>query len=291
MTSNLFSIIAPVLFGVSLGFFWAKLKKPFDMTLVTSLVFNIGTPLLVFSTLTELDIDPLVFGEIAMIAVIALAGFGVLSFAVLFVTKLPMRTYLASVMIPNSGNVGLPLCLLAFGQEGLAFGVIIYSVNSFAQFSFSVAVAAGSFSIKELARIPLLYAVALAVVVMLTDYQLPAWIANTTRLYGQLAIPIMLIALGVSLATLRVSSLPRSLALSVVRFSIGLGVGVAVSEIFGLEGVARGVMILQSAMPAAVFNYMLALRYDNDPPEVAGLIVTSTVFSFAIMPGLLLFVL
>ena len=149
----------------------------------------------------------------------------------------------------------------------------------------------GIISLKKLARVPLIYTAVAALAVMAFDYVVPNWLANTARIYGQLVIPLMLIALGVSLASLKPAGLPRSLALSVARFAIGLGVGVAVVEFFDLEGVTRGVIILQSAMPAAVFNYMLALQHNNAPPEVAGLVITSTLLSFITLPGLLLFVL
>ena len=193
--------------------------------------------------------------------------------------------------MPNSGNMGLPLCFLAFGQEGLGVGIIVYTIISIGQFTFSVAVSAGSFSLRELTRIPLIYTAIAALAVMVFDYEVPNWIANTARIYGHLVIPLMLIALGISLASLKPTALPRGLALSVARFVIGFTVGIVVAEIYGLEDIARGVIILQSAMPAAVFNYMLALRYDNAPPEVAGIIVTSTVMSLISLPGLLFFVL
>jgi len=291
MFTELFSIIAPVLFGVAVGYTWTKLGKPFDSQFATSLVFNIATPLLVFATLTELKIDPTQFWHIASIALCALLGFILLAFIVLKVARLPLTTYWPSVTMPNSGNMGLPLCFLAFGQEGLGIGIIVYTVISLGQFTFSVAVSTGTFSLKELARIPLIYTAAAALVVLALDIEVPKWLASTSRIYGQLVIPLMLIALGTSLASLKITSLPRSFGLTLARLAIGLGVGIAVTEIFGLEGVVRGVIILQSAMPAAVFNYMLALRYDNAPPEVAGMIITSTLFSFLTLPALLLFVL
>ena len=117
------------------------------------------------------------------------------------------------------------------------------------------------------------------------------WIANSTKLIGEMAIPLMVITLGVSLAKLKFVNAWTGLGLSVFRLAMGFGVGIGVAELFGLEGVARGVLILQSAMPAAIFNYMLAMQFDNEPGNVAGVVFISTVISFLTMPFLLSFVL
>ena len=291
MITQLLSIIAPVFFGVVFGYVWARLDKPFDSEFVTSLVFNLGTPLLVFSTLTKLNTDPEAFKDLALVMVVALVSFYVISVIILKLARLNHKTYLSAVMIPNSGNIGLSLCFLAFGEPGLAFGIIVYTIVSLTQFTVGVAISSGTFSPRELYKNPLIYAVLAALLVMLTKYQLPDWIVSTTYIYGQFAIPLMLIMLGVSLAKLKITSFPRSFALSLVRFAMGLSVGLLVSNLFGLEGVVRGVVVLQCAMPAAVFNYALAMRYKNSPEEVAGLVVTSTLFAFVTLPFLLAFVL
>ena len=119
---------------------------------------------------------------------------------------------------------------------------------------------------------------------------MPDFIVNTTRILGGLTVPLMLITLGVSLAGLGVSSLPRAVLLSVMRIGVGFLVGWGTAEVFGFEGAARGVLILQCAMPVAVFNFLFAERYNNQPEEVAGLVVISTIMSFATLPFLLAFV-
>ncbi len=291
MLAEIFSVVAPILFGVLLGFFWARLRLPYDSNFVSALVFNLGTPLLVFYTLTNIKVDPTAFGIMAFATAAAMAAFALISYVVLRLARLERRTYWSVVMMPNTGNVGLPLCLLAFGDEGLAFAIIVYSIVSMCQFTVGVGLNAGTFSLREFARVPLIYAVAAALVFLLTGTKPPLWIANSTKLIGQMAIPLMIVTLGVSLAKLKVTSLPRSFMLSLVRFAMGLGVGVGLAEVLGLEGTPRGVLILQCAMPAAVFNYMLAARYGNNPDEVAGVIVTSTLFSFLTLPFLLSFLL
>lgn len=291
MFVQLLSIIAPVFCGVAFGFVWSRLKKPFDEQFVTSIVFNLGTPLLVFSTLTKTNTDPGEFVKISIVVVTALILFLFISYLVLRILRLDQRTYLATVMIPNTGNVGLPLCFLTFGELGLAFAIIVYTIVSLTQFTLGLAIASGSFSTIELAKNPLIFSVLGALLIIFTGFQLPEWIINTVHIFGQFAIPLMLIMLGVSLAKLKITSLPRNLVLSVVRLIMGIVVGIFVSFIFGLEGVARGVVILECSMPAAVFNYMLAMRYKNSPEEVAGLVVTSTLLSFATLPLLLVFIL
>ena len=291
MITQLLSVIAPVFFGVAFGFAWSRLGKPFDVEFITSLVFNLGTPLLIFSTLTRLNTDPRAFAELAMVIVVALILFFIISFLILKILRLDQRTYLTAIMIPNTGNIGIPLCFLAFGELGLAYSIIVYTIVSLTQFTLGLAIAAGSFSLRELGKNSLVYAVLAALLVMVTDYQLPYWLANTVHIFGQFAIPLMLIMLGVSLAKLKITSLPRNLTLSCIRLIMGLGVGLFVSHLFGLEGVAKGVVVLECSMPAALFNYMLAMRYDNNPDEVAGLVVTSTLFSFATLPLLLAFIL
>jgi predicted permease len=101
----------------------------------------------------------------------------------------------------------------------------------------------------------------------------------------------MLIALGVSLARLRIASLKLSLAIALVRLLLGFAVGNLVAWVFGLDGMLAGVLILQSSMPVAVFNYLFAQVYRRAPEEVAGAVVLSTFLSFASLPLLLLHVL
>ena len=151
--------------------------------------------------------------------------------------------------------------------------------------------AAGATSVRQVLRVPVIYAVLLALPFMIWNADPPDWLANTTRLLGGILIPLMLISLGISLAKLRVGSLKRSLALSLVRLVFGFAVGLGVAEAFGLEGTARGVLILQSTMPTAVFNYLFSLRYGREPEEVAGMVMISTTLSFATLPLLLWFVL
>ena len=255
------------------------------------LAFNIGTPSLILATLTRLEVSPAAFGEMALAAALALAVFAAVGMAVLRIAGLPYHTYLPAVMFSNAGNMGLPVCLFAFGPPGLALAIAVFAVNAVGQFTIGPLIASGEMSIGRLARTPVPYAVGLALIFMFTGAKPPLWFANTIELVGGLTISLLLLALGVSLARLSVRSFGRSLVLSPFRIGMGLAAGFAIAEALGMTGMARGVIILQAAMPVAVFNYLFAQRYRRQSAEVAGMVLLSTAMSFITLPALLWFVL
>ena len=291
MFLELFNIVTPVFVCAGLGFWWSKSGRKYDPELITNLITVIGVPCMVFSVLTSTDLSVEAFGEIAVATVLCLGSFMILGYALLKAAKLSVRAFLPTLIFPNIGNMGLPLNLLAFGDPGLALAVAYFTITVVAQFTVGIAINAGAFSIKEIARIPTLYAVAAALVFMVGEFPVPKVVASTTALISGMVIPIMLITLGISLANLKISGMRRGVALSVVRLLMGFAVGALVAELLGFTGVAKGVIIVESAMPVAVFNYLFAMKYKNEPEAVAGTVVISTVLSFATLPFLMWYVL
>lgn len=287
MLTALLSVIAPVFLTALVGYLWARSGRAFDTDQLTPIVTMIGTPCLVVSTLLGADPDPAILGQMLVAGALAHLAAGGLGWLVLRLGGLPVRTFLPALAFPNNGNMGLPLCLFAFGQEGLALAIGYFTVSAVGQFTAGYAIAAGTFDPGRLLRAPIIWAVAIAVALMLGDVAPPAWAMNTVDLIGGLTIPLMLLALGVSLARLEVRRLAAPLVLSVVRIAGGTAIGLAVVWAMDLEGAARGVVILQAAMPTAVFNYLFAQLHGNRPEEVAGMVVVSTLLSFATLPFLL----
>lgn len=250
-----------------------------------------GTPCLVFSALTSLQMDLGALGEMVAAAGLCFAGFAAVGMIALKLMGLPFHSYLPTVMFPNTGNMGLPLALFAFGQEGLALAVVVFAVSASLQFTVGVGIAAGHANWQRLLRMPLLYAVALAIAAIYSGFAVPGWIANTTELLGGLVIPLMLLTLGVSLSKLRVTSLGRSAILSLLRLVPGGLIGLGVGAALGLPPMAQGVLAIQCAMPVAVFSYLFAQLYRREPEEVAGAVVLSTLISFLTLPLLLYYIL
>lgn len=290
MFGELAAVIAPVFVCAGIGYLWARIKRPFEAEFVTALVTQVGTPCLVASTLTRLQLDLEALAAMAGAAGAVFAVVAVVSMIGLKLAGQPFHSFLPALLFPNAGNMGLPLCLFAFGETGLALAIVFFAVSSTLQFTVGVGIAAGAFAPDRLARIPLLYALAIALLLVVTNTPLPTWIANTIELLGGITIPLMLIALGVSLARLGIRSLKLSLALAVARLALGFCAALVVIWAIDPPELVAKVLIVQSTMPVAVFNYLFAHVYKRRPEEVAGAVVLSTLISFASLPLLMIFV-
>ena len=291
MLNELFAVIAPILICAGLGYGWARKGIDYPVDFVTRLVMNIGAPCLILSSFSNADIDIGKMAEVSAAALVILLIMLVLGGVLIRLMRLKISTFLPSLLFPNIGNMGLPLCLFAFGQTGLALGLTVFLVIFTLQMSLGILLTAGHGHPRELLKQPVLWATVIAVVLVSNGESLPVWLDNTTSILGGATIPLMLITLGVSLAQLKVAEWKHSLLFSLIRVLGGFGLAVLVAGLFGLEGVDRGVLILQSSMPVAVFNYLLALRYQREPGEVAGMVVLSTLLAFALLPFIVSFVL
>ena len=264
---------------------------PFDTAMISNLCSNVGAPCLMLHTLLEAKVDLSVLATIVTAAVLMIASMGVVGWGVVRTLKLPVRVYLPALMFPNSGNMGLPLCLFAFGQSGLAFAVTFFATMAGLQFSLGIGIASGTISLRSLVTNPVLISLIVAGALVATDATLPLWAMNVLQVLGNVLIPLMLMSLGASLAKLQIAGFGRSLGFSVLRLAGGFVVAVALAHLLGLEGAARGSVIIQSTMPVAVFSYMFALRFGNRPEEVAAMVFISTLLSFATLPFLMAYVL
>jgi predicted permease len=291
MLVRLFAIVSPILICAAIGYAWARSGRDFDTRFVARLIMAIGAPFLIVYSMSEVDVDRGAMTSLGLALLCVLAAVAVTGAVILRLLGMSVRDYLNPVVFPNTGNMGLPLCLFAFGQEGLSLGLVVFVVVSITHFTVGLAMVSGESHPLKLLANPIVWASAVGAVLLFTGWELPEFAANTAQIMAGLAIPLMLLTLGVSLAKLKVKRFLRSLILAVMRLGLGFAAGLAVAHAFGLEGTARGVLILDATMPAAVFNYMLAERYHRAPDEVAGAVVISTALSFVSLPLLLLYLL
>ncbi len=204
--------------------------------------------------------------------------------ALILACRQSIPTFLPASSFSNCGNMGLPLALFAFGQQGLNLAIAYFAVHALFTFTIGQALAARRFSLREVLFSPMIWATMFSVWLSASGQHLPLFIGRATHILGGLTIPMMLMALGVSLAQLRVKSFAWPVLLSVYRLCGGFAIGWGVAYATGMTGAPRGVMILESAMPVAVYNYMFAARFDNRAEDVAGLVVISTALALPVLP-------
>lgn len=287
LLAHLAAVVAPVFLVTAIGYAWGRFGRRFDQEFVTDMVTLAGAPCLVFVTLVKVRMP---MGDIALMGaatVACLALFAAVGAIALRLAGLSQRVYLPSVVFPNIGNMGLPVCLFAFGEYGLGLAMVYFTVCTLLQFGFGPAIAAGRLRPGLLLRIPFLYAAVAALGLAGAGIMPPPWLMNTLQLVGDVTIPLMLLALGAALARFRVAGLPRQAAVSAGRLALGALGGWLVASLLGLHGAAMGVLVIQSAMPVAVFNYLFAVRAGRSPEAVASLVMCSTLLSFALIPLLL----
>jgi predicted permease len=284
MLQQVLTVVTPVFLIAGVGYLWFRRGLPFDNFTVSSLVMFIGSPCLIYSSLTRNAPALQDLGVMAAAAAFAIAVGAVLAYPLLRLFGWHPATYLPSLIHPNTGNMGLPVVLLAFGEAGLALGMTFFFVNSISQFTVGLAVSSGRFQPWALLKQPVIWAVALVLLTLTTGWSMPGWFNATTELLGGLTVPAMLLMLGTSLARLNVTALRETLTVALLRLLLGLILAITAIWIFELDGMLAGVVLLQCTMPAAVFNYVFAERFDREPDKVAAVILLSTLLSVASLP-------
>ncbi len=280
-------VVAPVFLLAAIGFIWVKLGFDYRIEFVTRLAMTLSLPCLIFVALMKTEIDP---DALALLSIASAVAYGVVTVGCLFLVKvvgLDSRTYLAPLIFGNTGNLGLPLALFAFGDVGLGYAVVVFAVMAVYSFTVGIWMVSGSTSILGLIKEPLVAGTLLGALFLWQGWETPVFLTNALELLGQMAIPIMLITLGVAVARLKPLSIFRAVWLSAIKVSLCTIAAWGVGVYFGLGEIALAVLILQVATPVAVTSYLLAAKYKADSESVAGLVVVSTLLSVAYIPALL----
>jgi len=284
------NITAPVFLLAAIGFAWVRMGFEYRVEFVSRLAMTLSVPCLIFVALMKAEIDPAALADVSLASLLAYLAVGLVFWGVVAILKLDSRTYLAPLTFGNTGNLGLPLALFAFGETGLSYAVVVFAVMAILSFTIGIWVVAGAGSFARVLKEPLVGATVLGGLFLWQGWETPVFLTNTLELIGQMAIPVMLITLGVAVARLEIKSVGQAVALSVVKVALSVACAWAVAHWFGLEPIAAAVLIVQVATPVAVTSYLIAEKYGADAQPVAGLVVVSTLLSVITLPLILSFV-
>ena len=280
-------VVTPVFALAAIGFGWVRAGYAYDIAFVTRLTMTLSVPCLIFVALMETEADPVALATLLAASVVSYGIVGAVFAGVVAVTGLERRTFLAPLIFGNTGNVGLPLALFAFGREGLGLAVVVFAVMAVGSFTIGIRLVAGAGSMNRVLREPMVGATLAGALFLWAGWTTPPAITETLRLTGQMAIPLMLLTLGVAIARLQTRGIGRAIALSALKAGVCVSVAAGVGLAFALPPVAFAVLVLQIATPVAVTSYMLAEKYGADAQSVAALVVASTVMAVGLLPLIL----
>ena len=283
---KLIDVILPVFFVIGIGYYLGKKDPNFNTDFITTLAGNVGTPAMIFYTITSTGVTLETFIENFTYALIIIGGFAVVGLIVLSLMKKDFVSELPPLILPNTGNMGIPICLFAYGTEGLGVASAIASVIILLHFTLGVLLAKKSFSLKILITNMPIYGIIAAVIVLYYDWEVPGFVVNTTFLLTYATIFLVLMSLGIALTKLKVVSWLHASILSGVRIIIGPIIGFGLIKYLNLTGLAAGVLLIQSAMPSAILTYLVGSMYSEKRvvDSIASVIVTSTLMSFITIP-------
>lgn len=287
--SEVLSVVFPVFSIIAVGYAFARFKT-IDLGPIIEVLLYLTIPALVISSLSR---KPLVTDDLLLVsaaALVVVAGTGLFSWLYLKATgREAMRGFYLPTMFMNSGNLPFPLALLAFGSDGLTVAVIYYVAVSILVYSLGIFIAKGRGGLAEMFRLPLLYATVIGVGLNLARVDIPGPLLTAFDMLGDATIPIMQVSLGYRLYSVRLAYPGMTMAGTFIRIAGGLAIAWGFVMLFGVEGLNAKVIILSSAMPAAVINFIVSHRYDVQSDLVASVIGASTLVSIFTTPLILMF--
>jgi len=283
---KLIDVLFPVFFVIGVGYYLGKKDPNFDTKFITNFAGNIGTPAMIFYTITTTGITLDIFIEYFIYALIVIGGFSLVGLLFLFILKKDVISELPPLILPNTGNMGIPICLFAYGTAGLGVASAIASVIILLHFTLGVLLAKKSFSLEILIKNGPIYAILASIAFLYFKWGVPGYIENTTFLLTYTTIFLVLMSLGIALSRLKVVSWTHASILGAVRVIIGPIIGFSLIKFLNLNGFFAGVLLIQSAMPSAVLTYLVGSMYSERKvvDNIASVIVSSTLMSFITIP-------
>jgi len=275
--SKLFEVLFPVFLSIGIGYWYGKKDAKFDTNFITTFSGNIGLPCIIFYSLTFSDIDFDVFLKFSLLTFVYVGIFSIIGLIVLKLLNRDIVRLLPPLILPNTGNMGMPLCLFAFGIKGLAIATAITSTILILHFSLGILLASRKFSIQPLIKCVPVYAILFSLFFVYYKIPAPKFLENATFLIGYSAIFLVLVSLGVALSKLKVFSFKETLIYSLIRVLVGPIIGFAFVKYLNLTGVEAGVMFIEASMPSAILTYLVAEMYS--PKEITDSIASTVALS------------
>ena len=288
---KLFEILFPVFITIGIGYWYGVKDQKFDTKFITDLAGSIGLPCIIFYALTTSNADISVFLRFSLYIVVYVIIFSIIGIFIIRFFKGDIYRLLPPIILPNTGNMGIPICLFAYGNMGFAIATAATAMILVFHFSIGILLASRKFSIRPLVTSPPVYALIISLLFVYFKIPAPKFLENATFFIGYATIFLVLMSLGIALSKLKVFSIKETLTYSLTRVLIGPIVGFGFVKFFNLSGIEAGVMFIQASMPCAILTYLIGKIYSPKKisDSIASTVVLSTFLSLFTIP-LVLFI-
>jgi len=278
--------VMPVFLIVLAGFIIGKYKKISTQPFIDLIVYLAG-PFLIITSISNSDINLSDFLLITLAASSVILISFLLIFIILKTTKSEKKGLYLPMSFGNTGYLGYPICLFAFGIAGLSRAVVYDMINSLFLFSIGIWIIHHKNGLKEAFKVPLIYAVVIGLLLNLLKITIPEMLFKPMEMIGMIAIPLALLVLGYKLTEIKIRTLKTAFFASLFRIIIGFVIAFVIIKLFSITGLVRDVILIESAMPAAVMSIILSEKYKRDSELVASVVFITTIISVFSIPIIL----
>jgi predicted permease len=283
MIAQIVATLLPVFLIAGSGAAYGRFRTP-DIQGLNTLNMELFVPLLVFSVMADRDVPLVDYAGLALAAAVIVLGSGLLLWPVARWLKLNTRTFLPPMMFNNSGNMGIPLIVLAFGEAALPAAVVLFIVEMLLHFSVGLWMLSPGTPLWRLLRIPIVLASLAGLAVNLSGLLLPGWLLEAMSMLGEISIPLMLFALGVRMLEIDFSDWRTGVLGAVLCPLSGVILAVPMLLLLELDSLSVAALWVFAALPPAVLNYLVAEQYRQEPQRVASLVLIGNLGSLVVMP-------
>ena len=287
---RILSIVFPVFAIIGIGYWYGRVKRP-DIGVTNQISMDVLVPALVFSALASRSFDFSHYWQLALGGAAVILGSGLLAIPIARLLKVEIKTFVPPMMFNNSGNMGIPIILLAFGDAALGAAIILFLVEMVLHFSMGPYMLAHRMGLLQLLKTPVMVATVLGVVVSLSNSVVPPPVYTAIKMVGDASIPMLLFALGVRLNQVSFKDWHIGAWSSIVSPATGIIMVLLLTPVLNLDPMQQSILLVFGALPPAVLNYLMAEQYRQEPQKVASIVLVGNLSALLVMPVVLAFAL